>query len=207
MNILHITCSPRGKSAESYLLSQRVLAQLLEKNPHANIISRDLWADQLPHVDGNYAAALGGMRSISGEELNTGSLGMSEQLIVELENADYVVIGTPMHNFTVPSVLKAWIDHVVRIKRTFNATAEGKFGLLADRPVFIAAASGGHSMGERSRHPDFLEPYLRAILATIGLHDLTFFTVQGTAFGPEPLASAKLQADDAIAEYFGKVYS
>ncbi len=60
MNILHITCSPRGKSAESYLLSQRILARLLEKNPQANIISRDLWADQLPHVDSDYAASLGG---------------------------------------------------------------------------------------------------------------------------------------------------
>ncbi len=132
---------------------------------------------------------------------------MSERLIVELESADCIVIGTPMHNFTVPSVLKAWIDHVVRIHRTFNATPEGKVGLLADRPVFIAASSGGHRIGERSRQPDFLEPYLRAILATIGLHRLTFFTVQGTAFGPEPLAGAKLEADQAIAGHFNSAHS
>ena len=50
----------------------------------------------------------------------------SEELIQELESSDFVVIGTPMHNFTVPSALKAWIDHVVRVRRTFNVTPTEK---------------------------------------------------------------------------------
>jgi FMN-dependent NADH-azoreductase len=53
------------------------------------------------------------------------------------------VIGTPMHNFTVPSALKAWIDHIVRVRRTFNVTPAGKVAMLRDRPVFIAVSSGG----------------------------------------------------------------
>ena len=105
---------------------------------------------------------------------------LSEELIRELESADFVVIGTPMHNLTVPSALKAWIDHVVRARRTFNVTPAGKVGTLRDRPVFVAIASGGRFSGERARQPDFLTPYLKAILGMIGLHDLTFFSVQGT---------------------------
>ena len=126
----------------------------------------------------------------------------SEELIQELESSDLVVIGTPMHNFTVPSALKAWIDHVVRVRRTFNVTPEGKVGTLRDRPVFVAVSSGGRFSGERARQPDFLTPYLKAILGTIGLHDLTFFSVQGTASGPDAVAEARRKTDQALEEYF-----
>src|SRR6476469_9541206 len=70
-----------------------------------------------------------------------GSISQSEDLIQELESSDFVVIGTPMHNFTVPSTLKAWIDHIVRVRRTFNTTKDGYVGLLRDRPVFVAVSS------------------------------------------------------------------
>ncbi len=107
-----------------------------------------------------------------------------------------------MHNFTVPSALKAWIDHVVRARRTFNVTKEGKVGRLRDRPVFVAVSSGGRFSGERARQPDFLTPYLKAVLGTIGLHDLTFFSVQGTGSGPVAVTAARAKADRTLQEYF-----
>jgi FMN-dependent NADH-azoreductase len=130
---------------------------------------------------------------------------VSEELIQELESADVLVIGTPMHNFTVPSVLKAWIDHVVRVRRTFNVTPNGKVGLLRDRPVFVAISSGGRFSGERARQPDFLTPYLKAVLGIIGLRDLTFFSVQGTGSGPEAIAAARARAEQALREHFSLV--
>jgi FMN-dependent NADH-azoreductase len=133
-------------------------------------------------------------------------MALSEKLIQELESADFVVIGTPMHNFTVPSALKAWIDHVVRARRTFNVTPAGKLGLLHDRPVFVAISSGGRFSGERARQPDFLTPYLEAVLGIIGLHDLTFFSVQGTASGPDAVAQARARIDQALQEYFFSFY-
>ena len=126
----------------------------------------------------------------------------SEELIQELESSDFVVIGTPMHNFTVPSALKAWIDHIVRVRRTFNATTDGYVGRLRDRPVFVAVSSGGRYSGERARQPDFLTPYLKAILGTIGLHDLTFFSIEGSALGPDAVAEARTRTDQALQAYF-----
>jgi FMN-dependent NADH-azoreductase len=120
----------------------------------------------------------------------------------ELQAADAVVIGTPMHNFTVPYGLKAWIDHVVRVRRTFSIGPEGKVPLLRDRPVYVAIASGGLFAGERARQPDFLTPYLKAILATIGLWDLTFFSIQGTVFGEDHLIEARRRANDLIDALF-----
>jgi FMN-dependent NADH-azoreductase len=107
-----------------------------------------------------------------------------------------------MHNFTVPSALKAWIDHIVRVRRTFNATADGYAGTLRDRPVFVAVSSGGRFSGQRARQPDFLTPYLTAILGTIGLHDLTFFSTEGSALGGNALAEARARTDQALQAYF-----
>ena len=123
----------------------------------------------------------GGTQQSISEIFPRGSMSRSEELIQELESSDYVVIGTPMHNFTVPSALKAWIDHIVRVRRTFNPSKDGYVGVLRDRPVFVAVSSGGRFSGERARQPDLLTPYLKAVLGVIGLHDLTFFSAEGSS--------------------------
>jgi FMN-dependent NADH-azoreductase len=197
--ILHVSCSPRGENAESYALSRKIVGLLLEKEPTATVVSRVIGGGAIAHVDANYALS---QHSATAEIAQAGSILQSDELIQELETSDLVVIGTPMHNFTVPSALKAWIDHIVRAHRTFNITPEGKVGTVRDRPVFVAVASGGKFSGERARQPDFLTPYLKAILATIGLHDLTFFSVQGTGSGPDVVAKARAKADQTLQEYF-----
>ncbi len=111
-----------------------------------------------------------------------GALELSEALIQEVEAADVIVIGTPMNNLTVPSVLKAWIDQLLRAGRTFKSTPAGKMGMLRDRPVFIGIASGGVFTGERANQPDFLTTYLSVVLASIGLKTVQFLSVQATAF-------------------------
>jgi FMN-dependent NADH-azoreductase len=200
--ILHLSCSPRGQASESHRLAQKIIGFLLNSEPGTTLLSRVVSGDAIPHVDANYATVLGAALVPSAEISQEGSISYSEVLIRELESADYVVIGTPMHNFTVPSALKAWIDHIVRIRRTFNMTSEGKVGTLHDRPVYVAVSSGGNYSGEHAHQPDFLTPYLKAILATIGLRDLTFFSVEGAAFGPDALAAARNKADLALQEYF-----
>jgi FMN-dependent NADH-azoreductase len=198
MKILHVSCSPRGQASESYRLSQKIIGLLLKREPSAILVNRVVGGGAIPPVDENYAISQGAAADVSQE----GSAALSEELIQELESADIVVIGTPMHNFTVPSTLKVWIDHVVRVRRTFDVSPEGKTGKLRNRPVFFAVSSGGRYSGERARQPDFLTPYLKAVLAIIGLHDLTFFSVQGTAFGPEAVAETRAKTDRALQEYF-----
>lgn len=201
MKILHLICSPRGHASESYRLSQKIIGHLLDSQPAAAVIVRSI-GDDTANLDESYATALGGTERSAAELFADGSMSRSEELIEELESADFVVIATPMHNFTVPVALKAWIDHVVRVRRTFNVTAQGKLGALRDRPVFVAVSSGGRFSGGRAHQPDFLTPYLKAILGTIGLHDLTFFSVEGSALGPDALATARTKADQAMQEFF-----
>lgn len=199
MKILHVICSPRGRASESFRLSHKIIGYLLKLESSAVLINRMIGDGALPHIDENYAQS---QHSSATQIAQEGSILLSDKLIHELESADVVVIGTPMHNLTIPSALKAWVDHIVRARRTFKMTAEGKAGILRDRPVLIAVASGGRYSGERAQQPDFLTPYLRAILATIGLRDLNFFAVQGTGLGPDAVAEARTQTDRALQDYF-----
>jgi FMN-dependent NADH-azoreductase len=200
--ILHVDCSPRGQASESYKISQKIIGFLLEREPTAILVNRLIGGGAIPHIDASYATALGATQQSFAEIFPEGSMSLSEELIQELESSDFVVIGTPMHNFTVPSALKAWIDHVVRVRRTFKMTTEGKATTLRDRPVFVAVSSGARYSGDRARQPDFLTPYLKAILGAIGLHDLTFFSIEGSAFGPDAVAEARTNTDRALQAYF-----
>ena len=199
MNILHLSTSPRGPTAESYRLSRRIVDLLVARQPDAVLVDRSIGEGGIAHVDGNYATSQHDAAAEPGQE---GAVARSEALIRELEDSDVLVIGTPMHNLAVPSALKAWIDHVVRAGRTFNVTSAGKVGLLSDRPVFIAVSSGGVFSGERARQPDFLTPYLKVVLSTIGLKDLNFFSIEGTGYGPEALKEARAAAERALVDHF-----
>jgi FMN-dependent NADH-azoreductase len=179
-------------------LAHAILDQLLLDHPAARVITRLIGGNTIPHVDAHYAASQQASSDVAAE----GSTALSDALIKELEQADMLVISTPMHNFSLPSALKAWIDHIARVRRTFNIGPNGKSGLLTDRPVFIAIAAGGHFSGERARQPDFLRPYLRSVLNMIGLHDLHFFTAEGTAMGPEALNDARNGAERALQLHF-----
>lgn len=198
--ILQITCSPRGHDSHSTALSDAVVDRLFRAYPDATLSCQDLHASPLAPLDGAYAAQL-----VSGERGETaplsGTLERSAKAIAELLAADILVIGTPMHNFTVPSALKAWIDLVVRVFHTFTPTPGGKVGLVGDRPAYIAIASGGVFQGEGANQPDFLTPYLRTVLECIGIRSLHFLALQGTVMAStEELARRKRQLLDGIEE-------
>ncbi|MFC0401684.1 FMN-dependent NADH-azoreductase [Paraburkholderia rhizosphaerae] len=179
MNILHIDCSPRMQS-HSRSLSSAIVDRLLTGDRDGSVTRRDLGRNPIPHADAHYATTLASTAAHAAGSQGD-AMRLSEQLIQELEAAGSVVIGTPMNNFTVPSVLKAWIDRILRVRRTFVSTPNGKVGLLRDRPVFVAIASGGFFSGDAANQPDFLTPYLTAALGCVGLKTLHFLPLQGTA--------------------------
>ncbi len=186
--ILQLLVSPRPQSC-SRLIAREVVAGITRLRPEARIVERDLAADPAPHPDRDLYDAI--LSSATDEDPR---FALSERLIAQLEAADIVVIGTPMNNFTVPSALKAWIDHIVRIRRTFRSTPAGKIGLLRDRPVIIVTAHGGYCGDAPTAQPDFLTPYLRAIFATIGIRQVEFLRLEGLSRGPDRVVSALDQA-------------
>jgi FMN-dependent NADH-azoreductase len=103
-------------------------------------------------------------------------------LLVELEQADEYIIGVPMHNFGVPSVLKLWIDQIARVGKTFSYSDKGPKGLLVGKKAtFIIATGGIYDAQTRMASFNFVEPYLRSVFGFLGVTDATFLTAGGTA--------------------------
>jgi FMN-dependent NADH-azoreductase len=182
-------------------MAEEVVARLLRHCPGAEMVFRDLSAEPPPLVDAGFSAAILGPAGATPP-----ALAASEILIRELEAADVLVIATPMHNYGVPAVLKAWVDQIVRIHRTFASTPAGKVGKLRDRPVWLVVASGGWFTGPSPSgapaQPDFLTPYARAVLETIGIRHLNVLTLEGVTRGADiaeaAFARARLALDRAL---------
>lgn len=182
--ILRIDCSPRGADSRSRRLADAVMARLQARHPGSRMVYRDLAAIPPSLPDAAYARAMN-VPAERREAADIAALAEAERAIAELEACDLLLLATPMHNFTVPAVLKAWIDQVLLINRSFRSTPAGKVGLLRDRPAFIVTVGGSRYLGEAATQPDFLTPYLKVVFATIGLRDLRF--VQGDAAIREPV--------------------
>jgi FMN-dependent NADH-azoreductase len=130
----------------------------------------------------------------------TEAVALADKLIAEVEAADTIVIAAPMYNFTIPSTLKAWLDHIARAGRTFRYTAAGPEGLLKGKKVFVVESRGGFYGEGPAKAMDFQEPYLRAMLGFLGLNDVTFIHAEGQAVSAEAAAQGLLKARNAVAE-------
>lgn len=181
---LLLSFSPHGKAAQTFKLARALLNDLV---PGADVIERDYGSQALAPLTREYANALTTPGGLSGS-----ATALSEQLIVELEACDLLIICTPVHNFTVPAALKVWIDHVVRIHRSFTINGQfEKVGLLNDRRTFVLVSSGNARKGHE---PDFLTPYMTTILSTVGIHSVDFVYLGAMVRGEEAVARAVEQA-------------
>ena len=201
--ILLIESSPRGSDSYSQQAARSIVNELQTRNPGSGIVVRDLGQNPPPHVG---MAFIAGMSAAPEQRTpdQARSLALSDALIDELFTADTIVVAVPMHNFGVPSTLKAWIDHISRAGRTFSFGANGPQGLLKDKHAILVLASGGvYSKGQMKAF-DFIEPYLRAVLGFIGITDVDVVRVEGvaiSAIGPEKaLATATAQSKQLVAQ-------
>ena len=196
--ILTILSSPGGAASFSTQLSYAIVEKLLSDFPGSSVHTYDLTHKSFPHLESDQIASFFTPPEYRTEDNKT-SIVHSDKVISELMDADIVVIGVPMHNFSVPSTLKAWIDHVVRVGVTFRFTETGSAeGLLQNKKVYLAIATGNiYSTGDFMNY-DFTESYLKSILGFIGITDVVAYRVEGTAIlGVKELALQK--AIDGIA--------
>src|SRR6267143_567775 len=172
MKLLQIDSSARTSSI-TRKLTTRFAEEWKKNNPDGRVIQRHLHTTNLPPITDDWNATHLHASQLTPEQKKY--LSMSDELIQELEAADTVVIGAPMYNFTIPSSLKAWIDHVVRIGKTVGYGPNGPHGLLGDKKVIVISSRGGtYGKGTPTESYDFQEPYLRHVLSFIGLTDVTF---------------------------------
>jgi FMN-dependent NADH-azoreductase len=197
-SILVIRSGANHDASFSNKLTRELTAAIVAKYPDAVVTERDLAAHPLPHVTAPLLATFQGAPP-DGDDQKAG-LARSDQAVAELLGADIVILGAPMYNFGIPSTLKAWIDHITRVGKTFSYSAQGPKGLVAGKKLVLAVATGGvYSEGPMKQY-DFVGPYLRGILGFLGLVDVSEVRVEGVALGPEAAARATAAASTRIAE-------
>lgn len=198
LNLLLLDCSPRRDYSTSRHLTEQLLpAVSAHFGREIHVMRRNLSTEPLPAITAEYAESLL-LAAAEAKGRHGAALAGSDALIRELEQADLLRISTPVHNFTVPAVLKNWIDLVVRRDVTFIATPEGKVGLLRDRPTFVAVTSGGAMFRDPPVQPDFFRPYLTAVLGVIGLKDIRFTHATCLAFADVPQSVIEAQATQSL---------
>lgn len=178
-NLLRLDSSIFSSNGVSSQLSDELIQSLMHKYPELEVTHRDFSEDPVPHQDAQRIQAI--MTPIDERSSEQQTLAdYSDMLIKELQNADTIVIGLPMYNFSVSSVLKAWFDHVARAGTTFRYTNNGPEGLLTGRKVFLITTRGGIHKDAVS---DTQLPFVKTFLNFIGLSDIEVIYAEGLNMG------------------------
>lgn len=179
--LLHVDSSPFLETSVSRGLSREFVQHWKQANPSGEVITRDLTTSNLKAVDAAWVgSAFTPADSRTAEQRE--ALTLSDTLLAELRSADEYVFGVPMHNYSVPSVFKLWIDQVVRVGETFAHVNGAPQGLLkGKKATFLIATGNVFDAGTPLASLNFVEPYLRAIFGFLGVTDTTFVTAGGAA--------------------------
>jgi FMN-dependent NADH-azoreductase len=175
--LLSVVTSPRG----DYSISRKLTAAFVEawkKNYEGDVITRDLCETKLTFVDLPWIAGAYTPVEQHSPEMAT-ALALSNELVDELEKVDHIVIGTSMYNFNLPAILKAYIDQIVRVGRTFTEQYEGL--LKGKKVTVIIASSGVYTPGSHTESYNAESGYLRQVLGFIGLTDVNIVLAGGTS--------------------------
>ncbi len=173
-NILRLDSSARKTESVTRSLADEMIDRLAELGP-IKLESRDL-VSGLPFVDEAWVAANFTPAEVR-SQAQQAKLGLSDELLAELNRADTLVISAPIYNFSIPATLKTWIDMICRVGRTFRYTETGPVGLLEGKRAIILVASGGIIVGSSY---DLATPYLKQVLGFIGITDVTIIAADAT---------------------------
>jgi FMN-dependent NADH-azoreductase len=193
--LLQINASLAGANGQSSRLAERFVTDWIAKHPGGHVVKRDLAADPVPHLTAErFQAFLSQPEARTSEQ--KAATEYSDALIEELKGADTLVFAVPMYNFSVPSTLRAYFDHIARAGVTFRYTATGPEGLLKGKKAYVFITRGGiYTDGL-----DTQTPYLKQFLAFIGITDVHFVYAQGLHLGDDVRQQSLNAAHHAIGE-------
>lgn len=198
--VLVVEASPNGELSQSKKGTRLVIDALKKRYSNLEIKTRDLQANPVPHLKPELIQAM-----FTKEDMRTSdmveALKLSDELTNELLWADEVILSTPMWNFSVPSVLKAWVDHVSRAGKTFSFTEKGLVGHAAGRPVYVVVASGSVFSEGAFASFDALTPFVKSWFGFIGITDVHIVRVEGVN-DPNNHALALQKAQESVNSIF-----
>jgi FMN-dependent NADH-azoreductase len=174
--ILHLISSIQGNHSHSIKLGHAIIEKIQDKYPGSTV--EELNLAEIPHLSSGVLPTF----FIPADQLSTeqkNAISISDELVKQLLESDIIVIGAPLYNFTIPSSLKAWIDHITRAGITFGYGENGPVGKVTGKKVYVAMSSGGIFSEGPGKANDFVAPYLKNFLGSLGMTDLSVFRAEG----------------------------
>ena len=178
--LLRVDCSSVRRGSLSKELSDYFEVSWKKTHPEGKVISRDLAKEHIPHIENSTILGFSTPVENMTEEDKTATA-LSDELIAELKEADEILVSSPMYNLSVPSVLKAYIDQVTRIRHTFGISQQGYRGLLEGKAGYTITTKGGYYKGTIAESYDFHEPYIKILLEFIGIEVKGQISLEGTS--------------------------
>jgi FMN-dependent NADH-azoreductase len=193
--LLQINASLAGANGVSSQLADRFVTDWVAQHPGGHVLKRDLASDPVPHLTAErFQAFLSKPEARTTEQQAVNEY--SDALIDELKIANTIVFAVPMYNFSVPSTLRSYFDHIARAGVTFRYTSNGPEGLLKGKKAYVFITRGGiYSNGV-----DTQTPYLKQFLGFIGITDVQFVYAEGLGMGDESRQKSLSAAHEAIEE-------
>ncbi|BDW89641.1 FMN-dependent NADH-azoreductase [Thalassospira tepidiphila] len=179
--VLHVSASVNGENSNSRQIALKLIDRIKAADSSATVIERDTNEALVSAITGETVGAFytpAEDRSDAQKEI----IAASDKMVAEILDADVLVIGAPMYNFSIPSTLKAWVDLIARVGVTFKYTENGAVGLVEGKKAYIVAATGGVPVNSPV---DFATPYLKQVLAFIGITDVEIVEASGFAVNAE----------------------
>jgi len=199
--LLRIDASARLHGSHTQEMADYFQARWLQQHPDDEVVVRNLMREPVPHIKDATITGFYTPASEHDADLQTATA-LSDQLIEELMSSDILLISTPMYNFSTPSVLKAWVDQIVRIGHTFNFDPEEGFtGLVQGKRAVVVTATGAVFSNPAMSAFNFLEPYLRTLLGFLGITDSHFVSIEGTTTDEAAMENSKRTAREGIDHY------
>lgn len=201
MKLLHIDSSILAANSTSRLLSAETVAAWRAAHPDTTVEYLDLAVDTPSHFSADSLGIKTGVQA-QPTEAQQRENDLSEKLVSQFLAADVVVIGTPFYNFSIPTQLKAWIDRLAQVGRTFKYTDKGPVGLAGGKTVIVASTRGGvYSTSEGGQAMEHQESYLKVVFGFFGITDVRFVRAEGVAMGPDAKAAALASANVEISTH------
>ncbi|WP_454909398.1 FMN-dependent NADH-azoreductase [Variovorax gossypii] len=194
MKLLHIDSSILAANSTSRLLSAETVAAWRAAHPDTTVEYLDLAVDAPAHFSADSLGIKIGVQA-QPTEAQQRENDLSEKLVSQFLAADVVVIGTPFYNFSIPTQLKAWIDRLGQVGRTFKYTEKGPVGLAGGKTIIVASSRGGiYSTSEGGQAMEHQESYLKAVFGFFGITDVRIVRAEGVAMGDDARATALASA-------------
>ncbi|WP_417846015.1 FMN-dependent NADH-azoreductase [Thalassospira povalilytica] len=194
-NILHVNASVNGENSNSRQIASKLIARIVAANPSAKVVERDANDAEITALTGETVGAFYTPEE-SRSDAQKDVIAVSDKMVAEVQAADVIVIGAPMYNFSVPSTLKAWVDLIARVGVTFQYTENGPVGLLSGKKAYLVVATGGVPVNSPA---DFATPYLKQVLAFVGISDVEVIDASGFAVNAEEAMERAIANVEAVA--------